>query len=224
MYLELEELYNMKTIQSKFNEGLLLEQLLDNPHVTSQITKIKKGTHFSTETASQDNVYFLIKGIAGLHYNERLVVIADQKDFIGLDDLLEKDAPTYTVEALEECEVIVFDRHEIMDFIFSMQEGWLYLYLNEKKHHETLVEKIKFLREKGIDRLTHTYYDLANRFGEPTQDGKILPKCFNLKRLAEIANISANSVASFNEVLKERGLIEKKGSSCIVRTGTEKII
>ncbi|WP_221769667.1 Crp/Fnr family transcriptional regulator, partial [Listeria booriae] len=221
MYLELEELYNMTTIQSKFNEDILLEQLVGNSHITSQIIKIKKGTYFSTELASQDNVYFLIKGIAGLHYNERLVVIANQKDFIGLDDLLTKEAPTYTVEALEECEVLVFDRHEIMDFLFSMQEGWLYLYLHEKKHHEILVEKIQFLREKGIDRLTRTYYDLATRFGEPTTDGRILPKCFNLKRLAEIANISPNSVASFNEVLKERNFISKRGASCIVRIGTE---
>ncbi|MBC2256816.1 Crp/Fnr family transcriptional regulator [Listeria booriae] len=224
MYLELEELYNMKTIQSKFNEGILLEQLLGNPHVTSQITKIKKGAHFSTELASKDHVYFLIKGIAGLHYNDRLLVIADQKDFIGLDDLLTKEVPTYTVEALEECEVIVFDRYEIMDFLFSMQEGWLYLYLNEKKHYETLAKKIEFLHKKGIDRLTHTYYDLATRFGEPTAEGNILPKCFNLKRLAEIANISPNSVASFNEVLKERNFIVKKGASCIVRIGTEKTI
>ncbi|MBC1373253.1 Crp/Fnr family transcriptional regulator [Listeria booriae] len=216
MYLELEELYNMQT--SKIKQEFLLEQLLNNPHVSSQIVNIRKGTYFSNEFASQDNVYFLIKGIAGLHYNERLVVIADQKDFISLDDLLAKEAPTYTIEALEECEVIVFDRHEIMDFIFSMQEGWLYLYLNEKKHQETLVEKIQFLREKGIDRLTRTYYDLATRFGEPTTDGHILPKCFNLKRLAEIANISPNSVASFNETLKERNIIIKRGASCIVRT------
>ncbi|MBC2168248.1 Crp/Fnr family transcriptional regulator [Listeria booriae] len=222
MYLELEELYNMKIIQSKFNEEILLEQLLNNPHVTSQIAKIKKGTHFPTDSVSQDNVYFLKKGIAGLHYNERLVVIADQKDFIGLDDLLAKEAPKYTIEVLEECEVIVFERHEIMDFIFSMQEGWLYLYLNEKKHHEILIEKVKFLRERGIDRLAHTYYDLANRFGEPTKDGKIIPKCFNLRRLAEIANISANSVASFNEVLKERGLLVKKGTDCIVTHKIEK--
>ncbi|MBC1975631.1 Crp/Fnr family transcriptional regulator [Listeria booriae] len=222
MYLELEELYNMKTIQSKFNEELLLEQLLDSPHITSQITKIKKGNYFSKDQASQDNVYFLIKGIAGLHYNERLVVIADQKDFIGLDDLLTKEAPTYNVEALEECEVIIFNRHEIMDFLFSTQEGWLYLYLNEKKHHETLIEKIQFLREKGIDRLANTYCDLATRFGEPTKDGSTLPKCFNLRRLAEIANISSNSVASFNEILKERGLIIKKQTNCIVVVAPKK--
>ncbi|WP_185386514.1 Crp/Fnr family transcriptional regulator [Listeria booriae] len=207
----------MKTIKSNFNEETLLEQLLENPHVSSQITKIRKGIHFSTELTSKNNVYFLIKGIAGIRYSERLVVIADQKSFIGLDDLLAKKAPIYTIEALEECEVIVFDCYEIMDFIFSMQEGWLYLYLNEKKHQETLVEKVQFLHEKGINRLTHTYYDLANRFGEPTTDGRILPKCFNLKRLAEIANISPNSVASFNEILKERDIIIKRGASCIVR-------
>lgn len=216
MYLELEELYNMKTIQSKFNEEVLLEQLLGSPHVTSQITKIKKGNYFSKDQASQDNVYFLIKGIAGLHYNERLVVIADQKDFIGLDDLLTKEAPTYNVEALEECEVIIFNRHEIMDLLFSMQEGWLYLYLSEKKHHEILIEQIHFLHKKGIDRLSLTYYDLANRFGKPTKGGKILPKCFNLRRLSEIANISPNSVASFNEILKARGLIIKEATNCIV--------
>ncbi|MBC2161871.1 Crp/Fnr family transcriptional regulator [Listeria booriae] len=218
MYTELDQLYNMDIIRTNFNQEKLLQELLTSNLIDSKTIKIPKGRHFDTVTDTQEHIYYLERGIAHLSYeNKSLAVLIDQQ-FIGLGTVLDFKEKTFDIQAYTECELLMFDRKQVMELLFSMQEGMLYLYLYEKDLQQSLLEKIDLLYQKGSVRLIKTFQTLCHSCGHISKDGNwiSIPRCFTIKRIADMTNLSPRSVSDFSEELIAKKIIIKEAGQFII--------
>ncbi|MBC2067938.1 Crp/Fnr family transcriptional regulator [Listeria booriae] len=220
MYTELDQLYNMDIIRTNFNQEKLLHELLTSSLVDSTTIMIPKNRYFDTVTDTQEHIYYLEHGIAHLSYeNESLAVLIDHQ-FIGLGTVLDFQEKTFDIQAYTDCELLMFDRKQVMELLFSMQEGMLYLYLYEKDLQKALLEKIDLLYQKGSVRLLKTFQTLCHACGDISKDGYwvSIPRCFTIKRIADMTNLSPRSVSDFSEELIAKKIIKKEAGQFIIHT------
>ncbi|MBC2318482.1 Crp/Fnr family transcriptional regulator [Listeria booriae] len=218
MYTELDQLYNMDIIRTNFNQEKLLQELLISNLVDSTTIKIPKSRYFDTVTDTHEHIYYLEHGIAHLSYKKKSLAVLMDHQFIGLGTVLDFQEKNFDIQAYTECELLMFDRKQVMELLFSMQEGMLYLYLYEKDLQKTLLEKIDLLYQKGTVRLTKTFQTLCRACGDISKDGHwvSIPRCFTIKRIADMTNLSPRSVSDFSEELIAKKIIKKEAGQFII--------
>lgn len=207
MRSNLMDMYNEQEIQSNFDKQVLLTNLLESSVVHPQVKKIKRNQELIHEGESTDYVYYMLSGIASVKKEANTFGFIGAGQFVGFDTLFLNEPSTYTIRTREMCEVYVFDRLEVMEYLFSLQEGWIFFYLLEKEESQQLLKYQNFMRLKGVARLDAVLQDLAHTFGEEEDGVIVLPKSFSKQCIADYANFSLNTITSLIKELRREGFL-----------------
>lgn len=201
----LVELYDKNIIEKNFNSAVFLENLLLSNHIHPKELEIDKKQNLVESGVHNESIYFIRRGIVSSSLG-----FMGKGRFLGLDTLAMNDKPLYTIKTIEPCELYVFDKLEVMEYLFSLQEGWLFLYLIEKEERNLLLKNHSFLTLKGLERMEAVLIDLAQDFGVREDDMVILPKSFSKKLIAEYANLSVNTITILIKELKKEQFLKTK--------------
>lgn len=153
-----EDLYSKKILEEEFGYTCFLQTLIDN-RIPYKKTRIPSNMILLTEDTINTKVYFIEKGIVSLEKNKNVISFLGSNQIAGLNDYFMAEANLYTARVIETITAYEFDKEDIICSIIGMQEGWLYLYLNNRNHENVLIEKCNLMRGNGENRLKESLND-----------------------------------------------------------------
>ncbi|EAD5841026.1 TPA_asm: Crp/Fnr family transcriptional regulator [Listeria innocua] len=210
-----EDLYSKEVLEEEFGYKRFLQTLIDN-RIPYKKTKISTNTILLTEDIINTKVYFIEKGIVSLEKEKNVVSFLGSNQIAGLNDYFMAEANVYTAKVIETVTAYEFDKQDIICSIIGMQEGWLYLYLNNRNHENVLIEKCNLMRGNGESRLRESLEQLGDFFGVEKEGVLRIPKCFTRKLIANYANLSVRSVTHLCGKLIETGFLAENSKSFIL--------
>ncbi|EDN7435004.1 Crp/Fnr family transcriptional regulator [Listeria monocytogenes] len=210
-----EDLYSKKILEEEFGYTCFLQTLIDN-RIPYKKTRIPSNMILLTEDTINTKVYFIEKGIVSLEKNKNVISFLGSNQIAGLNDYFMAEANLYTARVIETITAYEFDKEDIICSIIGMQEGWLYLYLNNRNHENVLIEKCNLMRGNGENRLKESLEQLGRYFGNEKEDVLRIPKCFTKKIIANYSNLSVRSVTHLCRKLVESGFLAENSKSFVL--------
>ncbi|MBC1459153.1 Crp/Fnr family transcriptional regulator [Listeria newyorkensis] len=210
----LVELYSHRVIRSRFNYDSFLDILLEN-RVPYTKKMIPKQTVLIKEKEVDPFVYFIESGVVSLEREEQVISFLGTKEIAGLSNTFIIEESLYTFRTLERCQVYAFHRSALVELLLSMQEGWIYLYMNHMNHDSFLVEQCLVMREPSEIRLKHCLTGLLDKYSV-FEDGKVLlAKCFTKKIISNYANVSTKTMTQTWKLWSDEGYIDGEANQFI---------
>lgn len=148
---------------------------------------------------------------AGLYrWNEinKSYLFLGDKQIAGLSNTFIIEESLYTFRALERCSGYAFRREAVVELLLSMQEGWIYLYMNNMNHDGFLVDQCLIMREPSELRLKHCLIELLGKYAVSNNGKHVLAKCFTKKIVSNYANISTKTMAQTWKTWSDEGYID----------------
>ncbi|EAH0344882.1 Crp/Fnr family transcriptional regulator [Listeria monocytogenes] len=210
-----EDLYSKKILEEEFGYTCFLQTLIDN-RIPYKKTRIPSNMILLTEDTINTKVYFIEKGIVSLEKNKNVISFLGSNQIAGLNDYFMAEANLYTARVIETITAYEFDKEDIICSIIGMQEGWLYLYLNNRNHENVLIEKCNLMRGNGENRLKESLEQLGRYFGNEKEGVLRIPKCFTKKIIANYSNLSIRSVTHLCRKLVEAGFLAENSKSFVL--------
>ncbi|HEM2454528.1 TPA: Crp/Fnr family transcriptional regulator, partial [Listeria monocytogenes] len=210
-----EDLYSKKILEEEFGYTCFLQTLIDN-RIPYKKTRIPSNMILLTEDTINTKVYFIEKGIVSLEKNKNVISFLGSNQIAGLNDYFMAEANLYTARVIETIAAYEFDKEDIICSIIGMQEGWLYLYLNNRNHENVLIEKCNLMRGNGENRLKESLEQLGRYFGNEKEGVLRIPKCFTKKIIANYSNLSVRSVTHLCRKLVESGFLAENSKSFVL--------
>ncbi|HAC0804656.1 TPA_asm: Crp/Fnr family transcriptional regulator [Listeria monocytogenes] len=210
-----EDLYSKKILEEEFGYTCFLQTLIDN-RIPYKKTRIPSNMILLTEDTINTKVYFIEKGIVSLEKNKNVISFLGSNQIAGLNDYFMAEANLYTARVIETITAYEFDKEDIICSIIGMQEGWLYLYLNNRNHENVLIEKCNLMRGNGENRLKESPEQLGRYFGNEKEGVLRIPKCFTKKIIANYSNLSVRSVTHLCRKLVEAGFLAENSKSFVL--------
>ncbi|HFK6368464.1 TPA: Crp/Fnr family transcriptional regulator [Listeria monocytogenes] len=210
-----EDLYSKKILGEEFGYTCFLQTLIDN-RIPYKKTRIPSNMILLTEDTINTKVYFIEKGIVSLEKNKNVISFLGSNQIAGLNDYFMAEANLYTARVIETITAYEFDKEDIICSIIGMQEGWLYLYLNNRNHENVLIEKCNLMRGNGENRLKESLEQLGRYFGNEKEGVLRIPKCFTKKIIANYSNLSVRSVTHLCRKLVEAGFLAENSKSFVL--------
>ncbi|PMQ68135.1 Crp/Fnr family transcriptional regulator [Listeria monocytogenes] len=210
-----EDLYSKKILEEEFGYTCFLQTLIDN-RIPYKKTRIPSNMILLTEDTINTKVYFIEKGIVSLEKNKNVISFLGSNQIAGLNDYFMAEANLYTARVVETITAYEFDKEDIICSIIGMQEGWLYLYLNNRNHENVLIEKCNLMRGNGENRLKESLEQLGRYFGNEKEGVLRIPKCFTKKIIANYSNLSVRSVTHLCRKLVEAGFLAENSKSFVL--------
>ncbi|WP_100131296.1 Crp/Fnr family transcriptional regulator [Listeria monocytogenes] len=210
-----EDLYSKKILEEEFDYTCFLQTLIDN-RIPYKKTRIPSNMILLTEDTINTKVYFIEKGIVSLEKNKNVISFLGSNQIAGLNDYFMAEANLYTARVIETITAYEFDKEDIICSIIGMQEGWLYLYLNNRNHENVLIEKCNLMRGNGENRLKESLEQLGRYFGNEKEGVLRIPKCFTKKIIANYSNLSVRSVTHLCRKLVEAGFLAENSKSFVL--------
>ncbi|EGB9980841.1 Crp/Fnr family transcriptional regulator [Listeria monocytogenes] len=210
-----ENLYSKKILEEEFGYTCFLQTLIDN-RIPYKKTRIPSNMILLTEDTINTKVYFIEKGIVSLEKNKNVISFLGSNQIAGLNDYFMAEANLYTARVIETITAYEFDKEDIICSIIGMQEGWLYLYLNNRNHENVLIEKCNLMRGNGENRLKESLEQLGRYFGNEKEGVLRIPKCFTKKIIANYSNLSVRSVTHLCRKLVEAGFLAENSKSFVL--------
>ncbi|EAG7226344.1 Crp/Fnr family transcriptional regulator [Listeria monocytogenes] len=210
-----EDLYSKKILEEEFGYTCFLQTLIDN-RIPYKKTRIPSNMILLTEDTINTKVYFIEKGIVSLEKNKNVISFLGSNQIAGLNDYFMAEANLYTARVIETITAYEFDKEDIICSIIGMQEGWLYLYLNNRNHENVLIEKFNLMRGNGENRLKESLEQLGRYFGNEKEGVLRIPKCFTKKIIANYSNLSVRSVTHLCRKLVEAGFLAENSKSFVL--------
>ncbi|EOT0333013.1 Crp/Fnr family transcriptional regulator [Listeria monocytogenes] len=210
-----EDLYSKKILEEEFGYTCFLQTLIDN-RIPYKKTRIPSNMILLTEDTINTKVYFIEKGIVSLEKNKNVISFLGSNQIAGLNDYFMAEANLYTARVIETITAYEFDKEDIICSIIGMQEGWLYLYLNNRNHENVLIEKYNLMRGNGENRLKESLEQLGRYFGNEKEGVLRIPKCFTKKIIANYSNLSVRSVTHLCRKLVESGFLAENSKSFVL--------
>lgn len=210
-----EDLYSKKILEEEFGYTCFLQTLIDN-RIPYKKTRIPSNMILLTEDTINTKVYFIEKGIVSLEKNKNVISFLGSNQIAGLNDYFMAEANLYTARVIETITAYEFDKEDIICSIIGMQEGWLYLYLNNRNHENVLIEKCNLMRGNGENRLKESLEQMGRYFGNEKEGVLRIPKCFTKKIIANYSNLSVRSVTHLCRKLVEAGFLAENSKSFVL--------
>lgn len=210
-----EDLYSKKILEEEFGYTCFLQTLIDN-RIPYKKTRIPSNMILLTEDTINTKVYFIEKEIVSLEKNKNVISFLGSNQIAGLNDYFMAEANLYTARVIETITAYEFDKEDIICSIIGMQEGWLYLYLNNRNHENVLIEKCNLMRGNGENRLKESLEQLGRYFGNEKEGVLRIPKCFTKKIIANYSNLSVRSVTHLCRKLVEAGFLAENSKSFVL--------
>ncbi|PZF90526.1 hypothetical protein C1903_02950 [Listeria ivanovii] len=196
----LNDLYSKKSLDINFNSGVLLDKLLDNPSIHSFRKKMEKKTVLINEGEKTNSIYYIEIGIVKKTHANQTIGFQGEGSFQGMSTLIMNEEANMSSIVFETSYVIEFRRCELLEYILSMQEGWLFLFLIEKEEQRMLLEKIAQNQYHGTDRMKYILLNLASKFGVSVEGNTKLPSEFNRDSLSDY---TCYSPATMTNLIKQ---------------------
>ncbi|AQY49732.1 cAMP-binding domain-containing protein [Listeria weihenstephanensis FSL R9-0317] len=200
------DLYGKETVKKNFSYSEFLKILLASgvPFVKQEIPNHQI---LLIENEPNKDVYFVEDGVILLNSNRNVVRIVGSKQIIGLNGDALVDESFYTATAISKVTAYIFSKKEVLQTLMSMQEGWLYIYLNNQENEKIMNRRYVLMRQNGEERLRDALNELAENYGISKGDYIYIPKIFTRKIIASYTNLSVKSLARIMKVLIEEGFL-----------------
>jgi CRP-like cAMP-binding protein len=162
-----------------------------------------------------DSGIIVLSGLAKIHksaaHGEEVVfAIAGAGDLFGEMSAIRDAARSATVTALTSVDAVVLPAPELRSF-FSAHPAAVtaLLDLTLTRLYTADMQRLEFVAADSLGRVTSRLVELAERFGEPRDDGVIeVPMPFNQDELASWSGTSRESTARALRSLREIGVIQ----------------
>lgn len=200
------DLYGKDIVKEIFSYTNFLKVLLTSGILFSK-KEIPNHKTLVVENEQNRDVYFVEEGIVLLNSNKSVVRIMGPKQIIGLNGDALLDESFYTATAISKVTAYVFSKKEVLQTLMSMQEGWLYIYLNNQRNEKFMNDRYELMRQSGERRLRDVLSELANNYGVPKDDYIYIPKIFTRKIIANYTNLSVKSLARIMKTLAEEDFL-----------------
>ncbi|KGL38271.1 hypothetical protein BMT55_02540 [Listeria newyorkensis] len=203
----LVELYSHRVIRNRFNYENFLDTLLENRVPYTKKT-VPKQTVLIMEKEIDPVVYFIESGVVSLEREGQVISFLGASQIAGLSNTFIIEESLYTFRALERCSVYAFQREAVVELLLSMQEGWIYLYMNHMNHDGFLVEQCLIMREPSEIRLKHCLAALLPKYAVLEGETVILERCFTKKIISNYANVSTKTMTQTWKNWSDEGYID----------------
>lgn len=200
----LDDLYEWKELQNRFSESNLFSMLIEE----ASIKKVKKSISYDEMITSSNKggkVYYIIDGITIVENEKNILYFVGRGSFLGLESLFygNEDSADIKMRPIGTIEVWEFEKKEIVYFLMSMQEGWLFGYLISQSRINKLLEIVKNLHLNPIERGKTMVLLLVEEFGVKRDRGGYLPKAFTVGMLTNYLGTSYVTMKKIVEELNE---------------------
>ena len=164
-----------------------------------------------------DSGIIVLSGLAKIHksavHGEEVVfAIAGAGDLFGEMSAIRDAARSATVTALTSFDAVVLPAPDLRSFFSAHPEAVTALLdLTLTRLYTADMQRLEFVAADSLGRVTSRLVELAERFGEPRDDGVIeVPMPFNQDELASWSGASRESTARALRSLREIGVIQTR--------------
>lgn len=161
-----------------------------------------ENTELYSENILSDHIHFLEKGVVAYEYEDQIISFSSGDDIVGMNDIFLPKASNYTVRTITKTIIYTFSKQSVLESLLNMQEGWLFLYLNNQNYNILIAEKYMLMRQIGKVRLKNILTDIAQKYGYRDENGIKIPGYFTRKDIANYANLSMNSMSQICKILE----------------------
>lgn len=200
------ELYGKETVEENFNYTQFLKVLLSSG-IPFEKKEVANHRVLVFENERNEDVYFIEDGIVVLNRNSNVVRIVGSKEIIGLNGSVLIDENFYTATVISKITAYIFSKKEVLQTLIGMQEGWLYMHLNNLSNENFMNKKYILMRKNGEERLKDALTELASKYGVQHGCEIHIPKVFTRKIIANYTNLSVKSLARIMKRLVEDGFL-----------------
>jgi CRP/FNR family transcriptional regulator, cyclic AMP receptor protein len=206
-----------------------LDRVLEDPLSYLPITAVrefKKGATIIDQVHPSTGLYLIVAGKVAVHRRpesgERpvLVNIYQEDDFFG-ESALTLEESVETAIALEPAQLMTWTTDEINGICANRPKLGIALLQFIVQRSHSFQKRIESLASDGIERrLGRTLLEFSERFGEPTDDGrmKMIPLTHQL--LAEYVGTSREIITHFMAEFREKQFIDYSRRETVVKTAS----
>ncbi len=207
MYTELKELYKNEAILEEFSDTKLLTSLLLDRQLSKKEVSVKKFDVLDPQQ-TRGTIYFVMSGGLIEVTENKFTYLVSEGEFINLNDGIMKKNAGIQLNVIESAKLLTFERSEVLNHLLNIQEGWMFLLVQERRKTDLILKGCRILQEKGVRRLELALNYLAKSNGSFQNAGYLLPKSITIDFLTRYANLSHSSVKYFIGLLKDEGKLK----------------
>ncbi|WP_239257183.1 cyclic nucleotide-binding domain-containing protein [Listeria ilorinensis] len=187
---DIQALYDFRNVHVEFQPANLFNTGMKELQVKTKI--LPKGSTIIKEEIHYQHIYYIKKGIISVEKQGDIYTFLPNENFVGLNGLMNHQKPFFSFIAFTETEVVIFERTEVENYIKKMQEGWLFLYVQEQRFRDNIHECYIFRREKGIRKVEKAIAFIDKIF--PAHPNKPLPPEILYKEFSRFVGIKENNI------------------------------
>ncbi|MBC2242717.1 Crp/Fnr family transcriptional regulator [Listeria booriae] len=207
----LNRLYETTVLKNNFNNINLFKILSLNK---SEKKKIKRKQKINNDNK---HLYYINSGKIMTKRNDVIISIHQEGEFVGLNALLDEENTKDEFIVVEDGLVCEFESMEALFTLLSLQEGWIYLLVQEKLRCERLIQNSICIHKNGKEKIKKIFVYLAREFGTATEKGMLLPTSFNRSLIAEYSNVTLKSLKKIIELLALEEWLEINGQKIYIK-------
>jgi CRP-like cAMP-binding protein len=181
------------------------------------------GSMLFHEGERSDYVMAVISGRVKISYftadgKEVVLAVRGAGDLLGELSAIDGETRSATASALEPVDAVVLRAEEFTDFLGSYPRlALLMLRMVSRKLRDADRKRIEFTAHDSIGRVAKRLVELADRYGEPTDDGIVIKLALSQQELAGWTGSSREAVSKALQALRARGWIETRRRQIVVR-------
>ncbi len=150
--------------------------------------------------------------------HELLLAIRDAGELLGELAFIDGQPRVATVTALEPVEALVLSGRRFRSYLESTPRVAVVLLESvAERVRESTVKRLQFAASDTLGRLSSRIVELADRYGEPSDDGLVVPMPISRDELASWTGASRAGVAQALQTLRELGWLSTERRTLLVR-------
>jgi CRP-like cAMP-binding protein len=189
--------------------------------------RFPRGSTLFNEGETSDRVVLLLSGRVKVSYfteegKEVVLAVRSPGDILGELSALDGEPRSATATALETVEALLLTAGQFRDFLCGQpQAAVVLLEMLARRLRDADRKRVEFGAYDTVGRVARRLLELADRFGEPDQDGIRIALPLSQDELAGWVGASRKAVGNALGWMRERGLIETRRRGLTIRDMTE---
>lgn len=189
--------------------------------------RFSRGSTLFNEGETSDRVVVLLTGRVKVSYfteegREVVLAVRSPGDVLGELSALDGEPRSATATAVEPVEALILTAGRFRDFLCGHpQVAVVLLEMLARRLRDADRKRVEFGAYDTVGRVARRLLELADRFGEPDQNGVRIALPLSQDELAGWVGASRKAVGNALGWLRERGLIETRRRGITIRDMTE---
>jgi CRP/FNR family transcriptional regulator, cyclic AMP receptor protein len=185
--------------------------------------QLRRGSTLFSEGDLADSAHLLIRGrvkvvASGADGRPTLLAVRGPGDLVGELSVIDGEPRSAAAVALDDVEVVVIPRQEILRAIAERHGVALTLIAQlSRRLRDADRKRVEFAEQDALGRVTARLLELADRFGEPDGEGVRIGIALTQEEIAGWTGSSREAVARALRTMRERGWVETGRRDVVLR-------